>query len=613
MMIRNSTRAGNIAAAISLACFTPLAFGQTKYTGISDTFIDSGSPGSPDPATGQPNGGSSAIVNGQDIYSYGADGKTKAVTSNYSSSYPFVSATHVLLTLPASFWTAIGTGPVESAVVNIYPFNDSLNISDAHDNLELHPLTRAFTVGDGTQSPLVPSTDGGATWETPTGAVADTWTTPGGDFDAANYVDATVTDATLPVSKSTTPFTWDITSLVNNPTSRAELQDYGALIKVVNEGQFPANISIPPGVNDFVSFYSADYMTAMNTTNTAYVPNVVASQPAFTWNNAGGSGDGTTWDTNGNQNFNNGSGATTFSTGGTVLFSDINNGHYAVQLNSTVTPGAVAFDDNGTYTVSGTGSIAGTGSLTKTSAGTVTLATSNTYTGGTNVRQGTLIFAASGSLPAYTNLTIGLGAQVQVANHTGSATDVLQINSLVSAGLIDLTNNALVVRAASALTFVTNQIKLAYNNGAWNGSTGITSSLAATDTAHLTAVGVATGLTSFEGQTVLATDVLAKYTYYGDANLDGVVDASDYSRIDSGFVTGASGWSNGDFNYDGIINGSDYTLIDNAFNTQGVALSAQVYASPTAEISTSSAVPEPATVSVLTLGALGLLSRRRRI
>ena len=28
-------------------------------------------------------------------------------------------------------------------------------------------------------------------------------------------------------------------------------------------------------------------------------------------------------------------------------------------------------------------------------------------------------------------------------------------------------------------------------------------------------------------------DVLVKYTYYGDANLDGKVDGSDYSRIDS--------------------------------------------------------------------------------
>jgi hypothetical protein len=70
---------------------------------------------------------------------------------------------------------------------------------------------------------------------------------------------------------------------------------------------------------------------------------------------------------------------------------------------------------------------------------------------------------------------------------------------------------------------------------------------------------------------VINSDVLIRYTFYGDANLDGHVDGSDYSRIDNGYLTHASGWFNGDFNYDGTINGSDYTLIDNAFNTQGAS------------------------------------------
>ncbi len=51
------------------------------------------------------------------------------------------------------------------------------------------------------------------------------------------------------------------------------------------------------------------------------------------------------------------------------------------------------------------------------------------------------------------------------------------------------------------------------------------------------------------------TGVLVKYTYYGDATLDGKVDGTDYGRIDSGLLTGATGWSNGDFNYDVTIDG----------------------------------------------------------
>jgi hypothetical protein len=106
-----------------------------------------------------------------------------------------------------------------------------------------------------------------------------------------------------------------------------------------------------------------------------------------------------------------------------------------------------------------------------------------------------------------------------------------------------------------------------------------------------------------------------KYTYYGDTNLDGVVDGSDYSRIDNGYLSNGAltGWFNGDFNYDGVINGSDYTLIDNAFNTQGAQLAAEV--SISAEIAGSgatSAVPEPATLGICAMGALALLGRRRR-
>ena len=80
--------------------------------------------------------------------------------------------------------------------------------------------------------------------------------------------------------------------------------------------------------------------------------------------------------------------------------------------------------------------------------------------------------------------------------------------------------------------------------------------------------------TSFEGVNAATTDVIVKYTYYGDANIDGQVDGSDYTKIDNGFNTHATGWLNGDFNYDGTVDGSDYTLIDNAFDMQGSAYSA---------------------------------------
>ena len=67
--------------------------------------------------------------------------------------------------------------------------------------------------------------------------------------------------------------------------------------------------------------------------------------------------------------------------------------------------------------------------------------------------------------------------------------------------------------------------------------------------------------------------VIVKYTYLGDANLDGVVDGGDYGAIDNNVqISGASAYHNGDFNYDSVIDGGDYGIIDNNIQAQGPAL-----------------------------------------
>jgi hypothetical protein len=66
--------------------------------------------------------------------------------------------------------------------------------------------------------------------------------------------------------------------------------------------------------------------------------------------------------------------------------------------------------------------------------------------------------------------------------------------------------------------------------------------------------------------------VLVKFTWYGDADLNGVVNFDDYSRTDAGFNSGGSTWFQGDFDYNGVVNFDDYSLIDLAFNTQSGSL-----------------------------------------
>jgi hypothetical protein len=76
----------------------------------------------------------------------------------------------------------------------------------------------------------------------------------------------------------------------------------------------------------------------------------------------------------------------------------------------------------------------------------------------------------------------------------------------------------------------------------------------------------------FDGVAIDNSTVLVKYTYFGDADFNGVVNFDDYSRTDAGFNGNRSGWLNGDFDGNGLVNFDDYSLIDLAFNTQGPAL-----------------------------------------
>ena len=77
---------------------------------------------------------------------------------------------------------------------------------------------------------------------------------------------------------------------------------------------------------------------------------------------------------------------------------------------------------------------------------------------------------------------------------------------------------------------------------------------------------------TFGSETVDATAVLVKYTYGGDANVDGKINVDDYGRIDFNVALQTTAWANGDFNYDGKINVDDYGIIDFNVAAQGPPL-----------------------------------------
>ena len=294
-----------------------------------------------------------------------------------------------------------------------------------------------------------------------------------------------------------------------------------------------------------------------------------------------------------------------------------------VTVDSPRTLGSITFDNTYRYTLDGVGGIkmdvASGAASVRVVNGSHMIATPLVLFDSTvfNVVQASDRLTVTGDLTAASGITLakqGPGAlqvnnirtaalaiadgAVEVAvNGTDAGVSFLQSLTIAPAARLDLNDNDIVIDNAA---FGDIQALVLQGFGA---STGITSStsdgtqfLALFDNALI-------GATEWGGQTISATAIVGKYTYFGDLNFDGQVTGDDYGVVDGNLdTTPAPGiaWLSGDANLDGVVTGDDYGTIDSF-----LGLGAGNPLAPAA------VVPEPG-VGLLSLGALMVLSRRRR-
>ncbi|MGD0140990.1 MAG: PEP-CTERM sorting domain-containing protein [Tepidisphaeraceae bacterium] len=271
----------------------------------------------------------------------------------------------------------------------------------------------------------------------------------------------------------------------------------------------------------------------------------------------------------------------------------------------------------------------------KTGPGTITWArTGGTVTvyAGASFEVSSGVVQIGGTIDPFTDNTTGgitTGNHVAVAVDGGGKLQITQsFSTLNVAGLtintasnstVDIGTNALIINNSSdPIATIQAYLSAGYNGGAWNGPGGIVTS------APLTFDGLKYGLGYADGKDGVVSglssgQIEVKYTLLGDANLDGLVNGSDFNILAANFNQSITGWDQGDFNYDGLVNATDFNVLAANFNqginngaSAGDVAALDAFAAANGLSIPTSAVPEPASLGLLTFGAVGILARRRR-
>ena len=277
-------------------------------------------------------------------------------------------------------------------------------------------------------------------------------------------------------------------------------------------------------------------------------------------------------------------GPATFSSGPMTV-----NGAGTLQVGSGTSTGSFAggIIDNGSVLIDASSplnfaaNVSGNGTVTLNGPGIVTLTGANTYFGQTTISDGGLVIGSASALPTgntivdNATLTILAGTSsspVIAGNISGSG--VLTVGSVATPAYLRLASgtgtsqqSGLVVVSGSTLDVTSNSFDVHYAGGSDPFSTirgyiiggQVTSSL--DNSSH--AVGYADGADGIVSG-LASGDILLRWTFKGDATLDGTVNFADLVKLAQNYNKSGTTWDTGDFEGTGTTNFAD--LVDLAQN-----------------------------------------------
>jgi len=262
-----------------------------------------------------------------------------------------------------------------------------------------------------------------------------------------------------------------------------------------------------------------------------------------------------------------------------------------------------------------------------------TLTASNVYVGGSSSGPGgagvltvsaAAHFSDSGTLTVYKKGS---------ANISGASASVGGLS--ITGGTVNV-NTSIAINFASPssdpINTIVSYLQSGYKGGAWTGTSGIISTNAA-GSGRVTTLGYLDGnIDTTDRAQVAPNQILVKYTLVGDANLDGIVNFTDFAIVLKNFAQPGTDWAQGNFEYAAnspsiqATNFNDFADVLKNFlqplpggggaqtiggTVQPLTTAVQILPPVVSEVEPTS-IPEPASLSLLAAGAAGLLARRRR-